>query len=100
MKRICDENICTGCSACYNICGKRAITITKSKDGFLSPIIDEDKCVDCGACSSVCPAISTVKRNTDTPEVYAGYILDKSIRKKSSSGGMFSAIASAFFNGI
>lgn len=41
---------CYGCSACYNVCPKNAISMVRNEEGFLVPHIDKDKCNNCGAC--------------------------------------------------
>lgn len=46
---------CCGCTACYAICLKQAITMTEDEEGFEYPQIDEDKCVRCYLCIGVCP---------------------------------------------
>lgn len=46
---------CCGCTACYAICPKGAITMKEDEEGFEYPIIDEEKCVRCGKCMKVCP---------------------------------------------
>lgn len=48
---------CCGCSACYSICPKDAISMKKDREGFLYAVIDEMKCVNCGACTAVCPFV-------------------------------------------
>ena len=53
--KICEETLCTGCLACEDICGARAISVQKNKQGFEYPNIDDTKCVNCGRCASVCP---------------------------------------------
>lgn len=58
MKEICTPNKCMGCSACFNICPKQAITMAPDKYGFLYPKIDSTKCIDCKICQQVCPAIN------------------------------------------
>lgn len=99
MIELCDRYTCTGCSSCYNACRKKAITMIDDEEGFLVPSIDTSLCVECGACVSSCPVLSQSKRNRDSTEplVFAGYINDDSIRQRSSSGGMFTAIATKFF---
>ena len=42
---IIQENLCTGCMACNNICPKKAINIETGKDGFSYPKIDKSKCI-------------------------------------------------------
>lgn len=45
---------CCGCTACYAICPKQAISMVEDKEGFLYPTIDDDKCVGCYMCLKVC----------------------------------------------
>ena len=52
------ENCC-GCSACYAICPRHAISMEVDEEGFLYPVIDKERCVKCKMCISVC----TFKRN-------------------------------------
>lgn len=46
---------CCGCSACYAICPKNAISMKEDEEGFLYPIIHENSCIKCHHCLSVCP---------------------------------------------
>jgi len=64
-------------------------------EGFLYPQVDKSLCVDCGLCEMVCPVLNTTSeiKNKDQK----GYLLqikDYAIRKESTSGGSFTAIAS------
>ena len=52
MKTVCNENQCTGCMACVDICAKNAIHIVDAIDAF-NAVIDEGKCVNCGMCEKV-----------------------------------------------
>ena len=46
---------CCGCTACYAICPKEAISMVEDEEGFEYPKIDENKCVHCYQCIKVCP---------------------------------------------
>ena len=46
---------CCGCSACYAICPKSAVTMKEDEEGFDYPMIDAEKCVGCEMCIKVCP---------------------------------------------
>ena len=86
------HQVCTGCSACYNICPKGSITMQEDQEGFLFPIIQSDSCIDCGACLRVCPAVNPIYQNNETPKCFAVMASDE-IRKMSSSGGVFSLLS-------
>ncbi|MFA5338279.1 MAG: Coenzyme F420 hydrogenase/dehydrogenase, beta subunit C-terminal domain [Candidatus Omnitrophota bacterium] len=93
MVKLAEKEKCTGCSSCYNICPVNAITMVEDEEGFLRPQINKD-CTNCGLCSNVCPEISGFKpERSKNPIVYAAWSLDKSVRMKSSSGGIFSILA-------
>ena len=73
------DNECTGCLACENICKSDAITISENAEGFLFPTIDESRCIDCKACQNVCPVekakLSQSFYHDGTREdVYAGWV--------------------------
>ena len=86
------EQICTGCSACMNVCPVDAITMKPNQDGFIMPCVDTEKCVKCKKCINTCPAVNTVLDNSFEPEIYAAMASDE-IRSQSSSGGMFTVLA-------
>lgn len=87
-----DFDSCTGCHACYSICPKNCIKMEPNVEGFLYPVIDKSTCIDCGLCEKACPLLSDLKTNNKN-EAFASYNLDENIVKQSSSGGIFSAIA-------
>lgn len=46
---------CCGCTACYAICPKSAITMVEDNEGFDYPQINEELCIRCFKCIKVCP---------------------------------------------
>ena len=85
--QICNKNSCTGCSACYNICPKKAISMVEDENGSIIPEVDMNKCVNCNMCKKVCPENNEIEY-TKPIKVYASWSLDENIRKTSSSGGL------------
>ncbi len=91
---LCDDFTCTGCGACENICPVDAIKLLPNKEGFGVPSIDSNKCIGCLKCEKCCPVINNKEINYgNEPKVYAAWNNDAKIRKGSSSGGIFSALA-------
>ena len=86
---------CYGCTACASVCTLNAIGMQSNDKGFLRPVLDQSKCVNCGKCLIACPALQKEAPTSKTVECYAGRIKDSEIRAKSTSGGAFSAFASA-----
>ena len=93
MIKIKEKNNCCGCYSCYNICPKKAIEMVEDEKGFKYPKVDKEKCIDCGLCEKVCPIIANLKVE-NKPKAYACINVDENIRMQSSSGGVFTAIAS------
>lgn len=88
-----NKNNCYGCSACYNICPKKAIYMKRDEEGFLYPVVDINKCINCNLCYSVCSMYTVCKKNNFTRKIYAVKAKDEQVRMKSSSGGIFSVLA-------
>lgn len=94
MIKINDPVECCGCWACANICPKNCIEMKEDKEGFLYPIVEQSICIDCGLCEKVCPVLHATKE--DVSHKQEGFLLqhkDEKIRKESTSGGAFTAIA-------
>jgi len=62
-------------------------------EGFFYPEIDKSACIECGVCEKVCPFDKPKYENTEIQDVYACYIKEAKQRQRSTSGGLFYAIA-------
>lgn len=88
-----DKKDCSGCTACVNACPKQCITMKPDEEGFFYPEIDKSACIECGLCEKVCPFDKPKYDNTEIQDVYACYVKEVEQRQKSTSGGLFYAIA-------
>lgn len=90
-------NKCLGCRACEQICPTRCIKFSENEEGFNYPLINGEECINCDKCSKVCPILKEPNFG-EIKEVYAGWVKRKDLIKKSSSGGIFSALAKLILN--
>lgn len=97
MIEIVRKEDCVGCNACVQRCPKQCIVMAEDEQGFLYPKVDLDKCIDCHLCEIVCPVI-----NQNEPlipfQVFAAKNRNSEVRRNSSSGGVFYAIATQIIN--
>ena len=93
MKQIIDKKMCTGCSACVNVCPKKCIQVREDKYGFLCAEIDEAKCIDCALCKKTCPVVNMAEPIGKAPEALAVQNINKEDRERASSGGIYELIA-------
>ena len=93
---------CCGCTACKNSCPQNAIEMKEDNEGFLYPRVNTEKCVNCSLCKKACPIINNNDETMKEQKAYAINNKDLTVRKESTSGGAFSAIASYIIenNGI
>ena len=95
LSKVVANNHCTGCSNCVDICPKHCLELVRDAAGFtLTSFIENKSCIDCGLCLKVCPEISSsVQETTVYPECFASWHKDTNTVRRSSSGGVFSALA-------
>ena len=92
---------CCGCSACVDICGNKTIELKTDVEGFWYPAVNHELCSNCGLCEETCPQLHVDElrngRKKD-PIVYAAYHKDYELRRESTSGGLFSALANEMYD--
>ncbi len=91
---ICTPASCTGCGMCSNICPVNAITMANGENDFIFPKIDDTACIKCNKCAKACPANQAIDRSINVKNTYAAWNKNSAVRKRSSSGGVFSVLAS------
>jgi hypothetical protein len=62
-------------------------------EGFLYPSVDAGACTQCGLCRKACHALTPPGARNEEKQAFFGWHQDESIRRNSSSGGAYSAIA-------
>lgn len=92
MINILDKHNCCGCFSCVQRCPIQCILMKEDNEGFLYPYVDINRCIGCGVCESVCPVINQGEIRQPL-SAYAAINPDEIIRKKSSSGGVFTLLA-------
>lgn len=94
MIQIVNKEDCVGCGACVQRCPKECITLREDAEGFLYPEADASVCVECGLCEKVCPVLHPGESRQPLM-AYAAVNGDEAVRRSSSSGGVFTALALA-----
>ena len=101
--RLAPAELCTGCSACQAACPMNCISMEPDGEGFLRPVIGED-CIRCRTCETACPILQqtpdaapdteeTAQEKNQLPKVYAAWNRQEDVKRQSTSGGVFSALA-------
>lgn len=86
-----NENQCSGCECCKNICPTKSIHMIE-KNGFYFPKIQYKTCISCNLCEERCPSLNKINTERSIKACYVGYYT-KPARENSTSGGAFYAFA-------
>lgn len=92
MINISEKENCCGCESCVQRCPVHCISMEEDIEGFLYPVVDSNKCINCGLCEKCCP-MNTSNSPVISSTIYAAFNKNEGIRMKSSSGGVFTALA-------
>lgn len=84
---------CCGCTACYAVCPVNAISMREDEEGFLYPFISSDSCLGCQKCVYICAFKKKTYNEEKSLSVYAFKHKSDDIRRKSRSGGVFTALS-------
>lgn len=93
MINIKNKQECCGCYACEQACPKKSIEMIVDEEGFWYPEVNEAQCVNCGLCEKVCPVQNAVHKEEKVINSYAAYVDEDEVRSVSSSGGIFTILA-------
>ncbi len=94
---------CIGCGACADVCPVGALSMRMDTRGFYRPFLDQQTCIDCSHCSEVCAGLTDSLRYPSQERVcYSGFLKDINLRRRSTSGGAFTALAQVILsqNGV
>ena len=94
MIKITNKKDCCGCFACANVCPKNCIEMLVDNEGFLYPTVDKEKCINCGLCEKACPITNRLQITKNKQTALAVINKDEKVRLNSSSGGVFTLLAS------
>lgn len=93
IDKVITKTNCTGCKLCKDVCPVGAISFEINNEGFWYPTVDENKCINCNICINRCPILQEDFYKKEIRSVYSAWIKDDKIRFKSTSGGIFYALA-------
>lgn len=88
---VCKKDYCTGCGLCTQLCPAGCITMGEDSEGFLYPVVAEEDCLHCNKCRTACPVQHQQELRPAT--FYMAWHKDEEVLEKSSSGGVFTALA-------
>lgn len=84
---------CVVCGKCVISCPVGAIHYEVGKHGNYFPVIDKEICVECHKCEQACEKKIDFDSDYLSSQHFIGYYKNEEVREKSSSGGIFSALA-------
>lgn len=93
-----NTDLCTGCCACADVCPVGAISMEIGPSGSRRPKLNDELCISCSRCKKVCPQFVLPAVEGAEKNIYIGVCEEVALYQKSSSGGIFAALATSFLN--
>lgn len=93
-----ENDKCTGCKMCQDICPAESISYKADGKGFFYPVVDYQSCSRCRLCITNCPALTAHVKDKKEPKVYFAWAKDDEIRMRSTSGGIYTVLAKDYIN--
>lgn len=84
---------CTGCMLCADTCPKGAIRFQLDENGFWQPQVDAERCIGCKLCEKACRTVRSNELRPLSEQPFKGHAVSEAIRRRSTSGGIFCALA-------
>ena len=97
MTILAEKEKCTGCGSCAISCPEKCILMDTDAQGFRYPTINNEKCIHCSLCEKKCPVITPEEVKSENIFL-AAKNKNIEIRKQSTSGGVFTALAQYCIN--
>ena len=93
MTNIIDKSMCTGCTACKNVCPTQCIVMNEDNEGFLYPYVEQSSCINCGKCNKACPILKEKNFGEFKTQAFCVQNHQDMYRSQSTAGGVFAAVA-------
>lgn len=86
---------CCGCTACFSVCNRRAITMKEDAMGFKYPVVNKKLCNNCGLCEKVCQFNENYDQSLQYEKPFAYAVRHKNMKEieSSRSGAAFVALS-------
>lgn len=92
MIEIKEKANCCGCTACFNICPKKCISMCEDEEGFKYPRVDKNLCINCNMCEKVCPILHKPVLNNSNIGAFVARDKREQVLINGTSGGLFTSI--------
>lgn len=89
--KLCNENLCTGCGCCKNICPVSAVEFVANNTGACVWQINASRCTGCGLCVRSCP-VNKSSTMHEPKHCYAVWAKNTDHQRRCASAGFVTAM--------